>query len=243
MVLAPAGEFHMGSQEGDPDESPVHTVKLAGFWIDRTEVTNGQYAGCVAAGGCQPHVACAGGNDTYGDSTKGNYPVCVTWQAAEAYCTWAGARLPTEAEWEYAARGGAGYAYAWGDAFEEPRLNFCDSSCSLSSESKKNDAYGETAPVQAFEQGASWCGAWNMNGNVAEWVADWYDSDYYGVSDPSNPQGPQPGASRVARGGSYLDAPDDLRSARRRAYAPDSAYAYLGFRCAKDGEPTTDDGR
>ena len=121
MVYVPAGEFKMGSIGGDDDEQPVHTVALDGFWIDRTEVTKAQYEQCVAAGACTP---------CYGDSPYDDYPaIYVTWYQAGTYCGWAGGRLPTEAEWEYAARGPEARVFPWGDEFDGTRLNFCDANC------------------------------------------------------------------------------------------------------------------
>jgi len=209
MVYVPAGEFEMGSDDDDvdyalqlcnayrgdcrrewfEDEQPVHTVVLDGFWIDRTEVTNAQYQQCVETEVCQAPTTCDWGEPTYGDASKSDHPVvCVDWHGAQAYCEWMGARLPTEAEWEYAARGPEGRVFPWGDAFDGTRLNYCDTNCERDwADETVDDGYAETAPVGSYPAGVSWCEALDMTGNVWEWVNDWYDGDYYDVSPDSNP--------------------------------------------------------
>jgi formylglycine-generating enzyme required for sulfatase activity len=249
MVYVPGGEFQMGSSEADidavleqceqelgsgacskdifEDESPQHTVTLDAFWIDQTEVTNAQYAPCVADGDCR-ELSWAG-DATYNGE---NYPVVgVSWQDAADYCAWAGARLPTEAEWEYAARGPDGYIYPWGDTFDGARLNFCDANCTIDWSTGDDDGYEETAPVGSYLDGASWCGALDMVGNVWEWVNDWYQEDYYVVSPASNPPGPESGSVKVLRGGSWYVIPSGVRSARRYWGGPDFGDLSLGFRC------------
>ena len=226
MVYVPAGEFEMGSNDGDSDEQPVHTVALDAFWMDRTEVTNDQYRDCVEAGECEAPLTCSWGEPTYEDASKADHPVvCVDWHGAAAYCEWAGGRLPTEAEWEYAARGTSGSRYPWGDAAPRCDLANCwgqDGGC-----------VGETAPVGSYVDGASWCGALDLAGNVWEWAADWYDAEYYGVSPSRNPRGPSSGEFRVVRGGSWNDGPDNARSAGRCRYDPGDPFDGLGFRCAR----------
>jgi formylglycine-generating enzyme required for sulfatase activity len=261
MVYVPGGSFEMGSDAAalesarqlcieystDPataratcshaafaDEHPAHRVALNGFWIDRTEVTNGRYGRCVAAGACTPPAE--SGSYTrksyFGDRQYKDYPVIwVTWQQATEYCEWAGGRLPTEAEWEYAARGPQGSTYPWGDAFDGTLLNYCDAGCPAGpKDAQVDDGFADTAPVGSFVGGASWCGALDLGGNVREWVSDWYGE--YPAEPQANPQGPSSGESRIPRGGSWLDLPDDIRSANRGANAPDYTRHKVGFRCA-----------
>jgi formylglycine-generating enzyme required for sulfatase activity len=214
MVYVPAGEFTMGSPdgEGSSDEHPQHKVTLDSYWIDRTEVTNDQYRKCLTAGACaQP------GYWGDGNYNGGSQPVVgVDWNDAVAYCTWAGARLPTEAEWEKAARGMDGRRYPWGN--EEPdcnRANFYG--CA-----------GKPVAVGSYASGASPYGALDMAGNVWEWVNDWYGS--YDASSQQNPQGPASGDARVLRGGSWGNLSDVVRSATRRGF-PVNRISGIGFRC------------
>jgi serine/threonine-protein kinase len=233
MVYVPAGQFQMGSTEGQRDERPVHTVTLDGFWIDRTEVTNGQYERCVAARVCEPpYFADSRHRDEYyGHPNYVTFPVIkVGWFDARAYCEWAGARLPTEAEWEYAACGNDGRIYPWGD--EEPN---CD---------KANYWHGDegcikdTAPVGYHSAGVSWCGTHDMAGNVWEWVADVYG--VYPAKPQVNQTGPSAGRYRVLRGGSWFNDAFSMRCANRDRDPADSPYAEgrgfysTGFRCARN---------
>jgi formylglycine-generating enzyme required for sulfatase activity len=240
VVYVPAGEFKMGSTRGDDDEQPVHTVALDSFWIDRTEVTNAQYEQCVAAGACRPRPS--RGSDThawhYGDSAYDDYPaIYVTWYQAETYCGWVRGRLPTEAEWEYAARGPEGRMFPWGDEFDGTRLNYCDSNCERDwADETTDDGYAKTAPVGSFPAGASWCEALDMAGNVWEWVADWYASDYYARSPSQNPTGPTSGEYRVLHSGSWGFDPYYVRSANRDVFIPSNTYGHIGFRCAMSSE-------
>jgi eukaryotic-like serine/threonine-protein kinase len=221
LVYVPAGEFLMGSTDADTgaagDEKPQHTVTLDAFWIDRTEVTADQYRACVAAGKCgQPRCAGAG---------KGDHPVaCVSWQDAASYCAWAGRRLPTEAEWEKAARGADGRKYPWGNASPDcARVNY---------RGKEGGCVGGTAAVGSYPAGASPYGALDMVGNVWEWVNDWYQPGYYGSSPGGNPQGPPAGASRVLRGGAWYYGGPYLRAAGRHYHVPTYQHYGIGFRCA-----------
>ncbi|MDX9953466.1 MAG: formylglycine-generating enzyme family protein [Anaerolineae bacterium] len=222
MVYAPAGEFEMGSTEGGSDEEPVHTVALDGFWLDRTEVTNAQYGKCVTADKCDP-------SDYSGDSrfNGDDQPVVgVSWHDAVAYCEWAGSRLPTEAQWEYAARGSEGLTYPWGDAWREKVANCDESYC--------KDRYDYTSPVGSFPQGASWVGALDLAGNVWEWVADSYGD--YPSERQVNPTGPS-GDYRVLRGGSWGGDGNFVRGAYRDGSTPANTYYGNGFRCGVSAAP------
>jgi len=223
MVYVPGGTFQMGSSKGDDDEQPVHTVTLDSFWIDRTEVTNAQYAHCVADARCSPPPQTGSyARDTYyGDSRFDDYPVTyVSWHDADTYCEWAGGRLPTEAEWEYAARGPDGHIYPWGS--DEPNSTLANYDVIV----------GDTTAVGSFPAGASWVGAMDMAGNVLEWGNDWYTDSYYPVSPAENPTGPDTGDFRVLRGGSWLQDPDMVRSANRSWSGPYGyRFNHIGFRC------------
>jgi len=260
MVCVPAVEFEMGSDDdevdyalqlcneyfGDcerewfEDEQPVHTVALDGFWIDQTEVTNGQYRRCAEAGACDSLAE--SGSSThdsyYGNSVYDDYPVIyVSWHQAAAYCAWAGARLPTEAEWEHAARGPQGRVFPWGDEFDGTRLNYCDANCEEDwADETVDDGSADTAPVGSFPAGASWCDAQDLAGNVWEWVADWCDDDYYNRSPSQNPTGPPSGECKVLRGGSWNSVAHHTRSANRLGPDPDQRFNTGGFRCARGSE-------
>ena len=169
----------------------------------------------------------------YGDSAYGDYPVVsVTWQQAVDYCTWSGGRLPTEAKWEYAARGPVGSKFTWGNTFDGTRLNYCDVNCELGpNDAAMDDGYADTAPVGTLLQGASWCDALDLAGNVREWVADWYGS--YPSARQVNPTGPSSGELHPTRVGSWLDRPDDVRSTNRGGNSLAYAHAKVGFRCVQ----------
>ncbi|MFL7791931.1 MAG: SUMF1/EgtB/PvdO family nonheme iron enzyme [Anaerolineae bacterium] len=226
------------------NEQPVHAATLDGLWVDQTEVTNAQFSAFLNANGNQTQggapwldmdsdyslIEQSGGafqpRDGYAD-----YPVVqVSWYGAAAYCEWAGGRLPTEAEWEYAARGEQGAIYPWGNIFDGANLNFCDVNCTEDwREAGYNDGHGIAASVGGFPTGASWCGALDMAGNVWEWVADWHGG--YPDEGVINPIGLATGVDKVFRGGSWNADQVDARTARRN-YAPPTLHSGdVGFRC------------
>lgn len=242
MVLIPAGEFPMGSKEGegDKDEHPQHTVYLSGYYIDKYEVTNEQYYQFWLADGGEKskHTPASYGNAySIGDwpevaKTKSNYPVVgVSWFDAQAYCEWAKKRLPTEAEWEKAARGADGRTWPWGNDFNE---NINDKN-KHSNRWDGDDGYDNTiAPVGSYPTGVSTYGVYDMAGNVWEWVADWYDKDYYSKSLQDNPKGSDKGKLRVVRGGSWRNREYTQKCANRYYCYPDIWGNTLGFRCVRD---------
>lgn len=222
QLLVPAGEFLMG-KEGQPDEdSPMHTVYLDAYWIDQTEVSNAMYAKCVADDVCSlPTIRL---NEYYGNWIYRDHPVVyVSWYQAVEYCTWAGRRLPTEAEFEKAARGTEKYKYPWGNDEPNPRLaNYADS------------LIGEPVSVYRYPLGASPYGALNMVGNVREWVADWYSETYYQETTLINPTGPETGFERSMRSGAYDADANEIFVTSRYKHEPQSAGLSRGFRCAED---------
>ena len=236
MVYVPGGTFQMGSAEGDSDaysdEFPQHSVTLDDFWIDQTEVANAQFAAFLNDQGNQTEGGVTWldldsdyclieqvGGQYRPKSGYADHPVIeVSWYGVDAYCKWVGAQLPTEAQWEYAARGEQGYIYPWGnDAPTCERAQFGD--CS-----------GRTVPVGSLPDGASWCKALDMAGNVWEWTADWYGS--YSSASQTNPTGPVDGSYKVLRGGSFYNNWVSVRVADRSYGTPDYRYSYFGFRCA-----------
>ena len=239
LLYVPAGEFIMGSEDGNDNEKPVHIVYLDAFWIDQTEVTVRMYYLCVEAGTCdEPVETSSATNDIYyGDGKFDNYPVInVNWDMAKTYCEWVDRRLPTEAEWEKAARGTDANIYPWGNSFNGNLLNFCDVNCLFPYGEIYDDGFTDTSPVGNYPSGASPYGAYDMAGNVSEWVADWYDENYYEISPSSNPQGPTSslGQYRVQRGDSYNGGNLSVRSAGRYLHPSDGYSSDSGFRCAMD---------
>jgi formylglycine-generating enzyme required for sulfatase activity/tRNA A-37 threonylcarbamoyl transferase component Bud32 len=247
MVLVPAGEFIMGSEELGEDEQPVHPVYLDDFWIDRYEVTNELFARFVAETGYQTEAERLGwgwvsigsewaevegadwrhprGPDSSIEGKMDHPVVLVSWNDADAYCRWAGKRLPSEAQWEKAARGSSDsefeQRYAWGDEFDSTKAN------------TKELGLGDTTPAGNFSpQGDSPFGVSDMTGNVWEWVADWYAGDYYSQAPSANPSGPITGTYKVLRGGSWLFDEVYARIAFRYNVRPDYTYDFAGFRCS-----------
>ncbi|RPI92489.1 MAG: formylglycine-generating enzyme family protein [Chloroflexi bacterium] len=241
MVNIPAGEFMMGSDEGEADEGPVHEVYLDAFWMDQTEVTNAMYALCAEAGSCLPPVETGSYTrvNYYSNQRYADYPVIfVGWGMANAYCEWAGARLPSEAEWEKAARGEEGHLYPWGDDWDvqvQLRLNFADrNNPETTSDPRADDGYGDTAPVRSYPAGKSSYGLYDMAGNVWEWVADWYDPLYYRDSPVNNPPGATETSLRALRGGSWVAANQDVfHTSNRNGLEPSRFSSSIGFRCAR----------
>jgi serine/threonine-protein kinase len=228
-VRVPAGSYTVGSEvgTGHSDEWPPHQVRLDGFRLDRTEVTNSAYRACVEAGRCSPpRLEGSATRETYfSDPHFDAYPVIhVTWQQAQLYCAWRGGRLPTEAEWEAAARGPGREprAYPWGNA--EP-------DCTLANFGGPGGCAGDTDEVGRRPAGASPFGAEDMAGNVWEWTSDWYDPFYYGESAPEDPRGPDAGSHRTIRGGCWESGIDSLRVSCRGAELPSAAERNVGFRC------------
>jgi formylglycine-generating enzyme required for sulfatase activity len=235
MILIPAGTFQMGCDpahnagiECRADELPLHSVYLDAYRMDRTEVTNVQYRACVQAGECTEPMRLVDdlARDYYPNRLYNFYPVIrVTRSQAEAFCMWAGKRLPTEAQWEKAARGADPIrTYPWGD--ETPDCSHANYNAYT---------YGclaGTNSVGSYPQGASPYGVMDMAGNVAEWVSDWWSDAYYASSPRDNPTGPATGTFGVVRGGGWRMTRSDLRTSGRTGWAPDFDYGELGFRCA-----------
>jgi formylglycine-generating enzyme required for sulfatase activity len=245
MVYVPAGTYWMGSDDSDPDarpgEKPQHEVSLDAFWIDRTEVTNAQYARFLNAlgghqGECegqdcieiqsrtsQSHIRLQGGQYVVEGGYEEHPMIEVSWYGAHAYCEWAGGRFPTEAEWEKAARGTDGRIYPWGNQdADRNRANY-------------GLFVGDTSQVGNYPAGASRYGALDMAGNVWEWVSDWESSTYYNVSPYENPQGPETGSYKLMRGGSWTSGWEYIRAASHGYLDPVVCQHDVGFRCVVVG--------
>lgn len=239
MVLIPATEFMMGCDPehnngyGCPsDELPQHMVSLSAFAIDIYEVTNAQYAECVAAGACAAPIVMASQarEDYYQNPEYANFPMInVKWDDAMAYCTFAGKRLPTEAEWELAARGTTPKAYAWGD--EAPDC----SKANTYYDATMTACVGDTVAVGSYPEGASEFGVMDMTGNVWEWVADSYIEGFYSVSPTENPLAEEPNQLRTVRGGGWAGNWLAVRISSRAYDLSFYSGLDLGFRCAMDG--------
>ena len=231
MVYVPAGNFTMGASRDDPDaqadEFPSHRVFVDAFWIDKYEVTIELYQKCANEGVCTKLYIDTPEYSDFNWSLQ--LPmITVNWNDATTYCEWAGGRLPTEAEWEKAAKGIDERFYPWGNSFDGIQANYCDDLCGQPwSDKTANDKYGVTSPVGQFSATKSYYGAYDMAGNVWEWVEDWYDA-YPGATFQTDDFGE---TLKVQRGGSWFDTKDELRTTRRGAAPPDSAYRNFGFRC------------
>ena len=222
MVFISAGLFKMGSDlVGRENENPEHLVQVKAFYLDRFEVTNLQYKDFIDATGRRTPVHWQSGNFLTG---RADHPVVnVTWEDARAYADWVNKRLPTEAEWEWAARGTEGREYAWGKQVNQDFANF-------------NHPEGGTSSVDKYIKGQSEFGVWDMCGNVGEWVNDWYEATYYADSSGSDPQGPPDGRQKVYRGGGYQTNRIDIRALSRHNAIPTMYQDYIGFRCALNSE-------
>jgi formylglycine-generating enzyme required for sulfatase activity len=222
QVYVPAGVFTMGSDSGQSDEKPVIQVQLSAFWIDTTEVTNAMYNKCVRDKICTKpiHLASATIADYFTNSSFADFPVIqVSYADAKAYCEWTGRRLPTEAEWEKAARGTEANLYPWGEA-----APVCSSVNYLGCQN-------DTAKVGSYPKGASIYGALDMAGNVFEWVSDWYLQGYYDSSPLVDPIGPADGTFRIARGGAWNSNENGIRTSNRTMLDPNNLSNNVGFRC------------
>lgn len=212
LVWVPSGSFMMGSEDGWNDEKPVRQVNMSGFWIGKYQVTVAQWRSVM---GSVPRP-----NDQQGD----DHPVvCVSWHDVQGFCEQVGLELPTEAQWEYAARGPESLRYPWGNEWDGSKLCWWDN----------KGPGGRTFPVGSFPEGASWVGALDMAGNVLEWCADWYHDDYYASAPSTDPPGPSSGSMRVLRGGSWPYLAFNCRSAYRRHNTPDATFLNYGFRVAR----------
>ncbi|MBN1680514.1 MAG: formylglycine-generating enzyme family protein [Anaerolineae bacterium] len=261
MVLVPADYFLMGSTTADfneairlcdvagvsdcpgyfNDELPARQVYTDAYYIDMYPVTNAEYVQCVAAGACNPprDFSAYTYPSYYNNPSFSMYPVVhVNWYDANAYCAWRGKRLLTEAEWEKAAHWNPvtnqTTLWPWGDSVEGDRLNLCDQNCSFSGRYPVNDGYADIAPVGSYPNGMSPVGAYDMAGNVWQWVADYYDEDYYTYGSTTNPQGPTTGTERVRRGGAFNNPATFTRSANRTKDDPNTHDHTLGIRCGMD---------
>jgi len=237
VVFLPAGGFTMGADERGQVFSPAHTVQMSGYWMDVTEVTNAQYAEFLKYikrtgdhSMCHPnepagkdHTPDHWAGDLHGKRKRASEPVVwVDWYDAYAYAAWAGKRLPTEAEWEKAARGANERLYPWGNRWDRRLCN-----------SMKSGLETQVA-VGRYPRGKSPAGCLDMAGNVAEWCADWLGAGYYSSSPGGNPDGPEKGDTRVMRGGSWESLPQECRAIARLGGSPTYRSGAVGFRCAAD---------
>lgn len=238
MCLIPAGSFTMGSDDDLPNEAPAHKIYLDTYYIGKTEVTNAEYHQFWLENGGfdSEHTPISYGGE-FGNwpdiaKTKPNHPVIgISWHSAVAYATWRGMRLPTEAEWEKAARGTNARRWPWGNTFTQ-RIN---GTTVHANTWKQPDTHLQ--PVGAYPTGVSPYGMHDMAGNVWEWMADWYSETFYHRSPDQNPKGPAIGSRRVVKGGSWLNGEMLARCSTRIGQYPTIGTSFIGFRLAKDAEP------
>jgi len=225
MALIGAGSFKMGNDQGEMPERPSHTVNLDAYYIDMFEVTNARYEACVQAGACQTPTISSSNKQTdyYGNPDFADYPVIyVTWEMAKAYCEWRGGSLPSEAQWERAARGEDERTFPWGEGADCSLANFWEDG---------GNCLGDTAKVGSYPGGVSPYGLYDMAGNAWEWVLDWFGETFYGVSPADNPLGPMGGQMKVMRGGSWSGGALQCRTTTRGRAVPTKGYYNTGFRC------------
>ncbi len=244
MVRIPVGPFLMGSDKkvdrnAYPAELPQRTIHLDAYEIDQFEVTTVQYLKYALAKDLPPLIDWQydGGNF---QETMASHPVMhASWADADAYCKWAGKRLPTEAEWEKAARGEDGRIYPWGN---QPaglsRANFGRTGLSgpVRDRPERLVLYPPIISVDKYDNAVGPYGTFQMAGNVAEWVADWYDKDYYKTAPDRNPKGPENGTQKSFRGGGWIDSTPSVRGAQRNGTDPSTKMNWMGFRCARDAK-------
>ncbi|MDA0335039.1 MAG: formylglycine-generating enzyme family protein [bacterium] len=256
MIRVAAGDFSMGTDAGDSQEGPVHLVTLDAYWIDRYETTNRCFQRFVQSTGFQTLAEREGQSVIYldggyhtvegaswwrpsgaGSELTGrlDHPVVqIAWDDADAYCRWAGKRLPTEAQWERAARGTDQRTYPWGESGSHTPVPMANAGSENCCHESAHDGYRNTAPVGSFPQGVSPTGALDMAGNVWEWTKDRYYGYFYADSPHNNPTGPASGDERVLRGGSWISYPFMLRTVYRGHHTPETRHNYSGFRCVRD---------
>lgn len=253
QIYVPAGEFIMGSDDVEAQtivgtngraypEIPVNTVYVDSYWIDKYEVTNGQYLLCEAAGVCDsPYLNKSETRPSYHDNPEyANYPVIyVNWYMAKTYCEWTGRRLLTEAEWEKASRGTDGRKYPWGnDKPTGENANFCDTNCPRTIANHNfDDGYADTAPVGSYPAGASPYGVMDMSGNVWEWTGTIINPYPYDATDGRENTDPTLWVERVWRGGPWSNGYWWIRSTVRYRSIPSYWYVNLGFRCGESAQP------
>lgn len=219
QVYIPAGEFTMGANTKFIGYK-AHKVYLDAYWIDQTDITNSMYAICMKAGNCKRPAYL---NNYFNNPKYADYPVVyVNWYAAQAFCAWEGGNLPTEAQWEKAARGLDGRPYPWGTAAPDiSLLNY-------------NGDHADIVSAYDYLIGLSPYGLLQMSGNVRQWVSDWYQRNYYSISPYKNPQGPDSGQYKSLRGGAFDDNAQEVETFYRAYHLPTSAGQDRGFRCAMD---------
>ena len=247
MVLIPAGEFLMGSDKKTDrlayrSEIPQRSVYLDAFMIGKYEVTALEYLKFVLATDRLPQLDWRYDGGNFQD-TMAHHPIMhVNWYDADAYCKWAGKRLPTEAEWEKAARGVDGRLFPWGSEYAGPtRANFGRTGLSgpVRDRPERLLLYPPIISVDRYENALSPYGLYQTIGNVAEWVSDWYDQDYYKSAPDRNPKGPDSGTQKAFRGGGWMDSTTTMRVAMRNGTDPTTKINWMGFRCARDVKEDT----